>query len=205
MNNNFYSKTFGHFLLSIGIVAVLAFTSLLIFFAGYSNDIAGLYIFGSLNDILGSVEAILSAILATILVFSASKRWIWLNGIGAILSWTGAFIATLDSLMAGDIIPKNTAVILRTQYGFPPLLTTHDLHFGFGLIGVWLIILNFQALQAKSWPTHLLGLGFASGIFMAIGLFNSPAALGFVFLYPIWCIVTGRYILKTQKRATTDG
>lgn len=199
MNNSLNSKPFGVFLLSIGIVAVLAFIFLLIFFVGYFNDIPSIIFFGPLNDIFGSLVAVLSAILATIMIFSQSKRWIWFYLIGAILSWVGAFIVTLDSLMAGGIISTAAASILRIKYGFPVLLTIHDLHFGFGLIGVWLIILNFQAIQAKSWPTHLIGLGFTTGILMAIGLIGfPPAALGLVFLYPIWCIWLGRWILTRQ-------
>jgi len=204
MNNSLNSKIFGLFLLSIGIVSVLAFVFLIIFFIGYFNDIPSLYIFGSINDILGSSEAILSAVMATFLVISGSKRWIWLHLIGAILSWTGAFIVTLDSLMAGDIIPKNTAAVLRITHGFPPLLTTNDLHFGFGLIGVWLVILNFQAIQTKAWPTHLIGLGFSTGILMLIGLFGSPAALGFLFLYPVWCIWLGRHILRRSDEKNSN-
>jgi hypothetical protein len=118
--------------------------------------------------------------------------------IGAILSWIGAFIVTLDSLMAGDVIPKNTGSILRIAHGFPPFLTTHDQHFGFGLIGVWLIILNFQALQDQVWPNHLIGLGLFTGIIMTLGL-AGDSPLGFVFLYPIWCIWLGRYILRNIK------
>jgi hypothetical protein len=199
MINSLNSKTFGQFLLSIGITSVLAFIFLIIFFVGYFNAIPSLYIFGSINDILGSLEAILSAILATLLVFSGSKRWIWLNLIGAILSWTGAFIVTLDSLMAGGIISTTSASILRIKYGFPSLLTTHDLHFGFGLIGIWLSILNFQALQDKAWPNPLIGLGFFTGIIMTLGL-AGDSPLGFVFLYPIWCIWLGRYILRSVKK-----
>ena len=120
MKNSLSSRSTGQFLLTIGIISVLAFIFLLIFFVGYFNDIPSLYIFGSINDFLGSLEAISSAILATTLIFSQLKRWIWLNLIGAILTWIGAFIVTLDSLMAGDIIPKNTAAILRVAHGFPP-------------------------------------------------------------------------------------
>jgi len=199
MSNSLNAKQTGQFLLAIGIVSVLAFISLLIFFAGYFNDITGLYIFGSLNDILGSVEAILSAVLVTFLVISGSKRWIWLHLIGAILSWMGTFIVTLDSLMAGDILPKNTGVILRTQYGFPPLLTTNDIHFGFGLIGIWLVMVIFQAVQAKAWPNHLIGLGLITGVIMIVGL-NGDSPLGFVFLYPVWCIWLGRYIINSNRK-----
>ena len=167
---------------------------------GYFNDIPSIIFFGPLNDIFGSLVAILSAILATTLIFSQSKRWIWLNLIGAILSWTGSFIVTLDSLMAGNIIPKNTANILRIEHGFPTLLTTHSQDFGFGLIGIWLIMVIIQAAQTKSWPNYLIGLGLFAGIFMMVGLAGSNGALGFVFIYPIWCILLGRRILKNERK-----
>ena len=203
MNSNLNSKQFGIFLLSIGITAVLGFIFLIIFFIGYFNDIPSILFFGPLNDIFGSLVAVLSAVLATFLVISGSKRWVWLHLIGAILSWMGAFIVTLDSLMAGDILPKNTAVILRTQYGFPSLLTTHDLHFGFGLIGIWLVIIIIRAAQTKSWPNHLIGLGLLTGIIMVMGL-SGDSPLGFVFIYPIWCIWLGRHILRSANKLDTN-
>ena len=200
MKNSLNSKIFGLFLLSIGIVSVLAFVFLIIFFIGYFNDIPSLYIFGSINDILGSSGAILSAVMATFLVISGSKRWIWLHLIGAILSWTGAFIVTLDSLMAGGIISRASASILRIKYGFPSLLTTHNQDFGFGLISVWLILIIVQAAKTKSWPDHLIGLGFSAGILMMVGLAGANGALGFVFIYPIWCIWLGRWILQGKGK-----
>ena len=199
MNNSLNARSTAQLLLAIGIISVLAFIFLLIFFVGYFNDIPSFYIFGSINDFLGSLEAILSAVLATILLFSKLKQGIWLNLIGAILSWTGSFIVTLDSLMAGDIISKNTASVLRIAHGFPSLLTTNDIHFGFGLIGIWLVMVIIQAAQAKSWPNHLIGLGLFAGILMMVGLAGSNGALGFVFIYPIWCIWLGRYILKNKQ------
>lgn len=200
MNNSLNSRITGQFLITIGTISVLAFIFLIIFFVGYFQGIPSIIFFGPLNDIFGSLEAILSAVLATIFLFSGPKRWIWLNLIGAILTWIGAFIVTLDSLIAGGIIPRNAGAILSITHGFPLLLTTHDIHFGFGLIGVWLVILNFQAIQTRSWPTPLIGLGFSTGVLMMIGLLGSPGALGFVFLYPIWCIWLGRNILKSVRK-----
>jgi len=198
VNSNLNSKQFGVFLLSIGRVAVLGFIFLIIFFIGYFNDIPSILFFGPLNDIFGSLVAVLSATLATTMIFSQSNQWIWFYSIGAVLSWTGVFIVTLDSLMAGGLIPTTSASILRIKYGFPHLLTTHDLHFGFGLIGIWLLILNVQALQAKSWPMYLSILGFLTSIVIIFGLAgNSP--LGFVILYPVWCIWLGRNILKRKQ------
>jgi len=204
MNNSLNSKPFGVFLLSIGIVAVLGFIFLIIFFIGYFNDIPSILFFGPLNDIFGSLVAILSAVLATILIFSGSKRWVWLYLIGAILSWVGAFIVTLDSLMAGGLISTASASILRIKYGFPLLLTTHNQDYGFGLIGVWLIMIIIQAAQTKSWPNHLIGLGLATGMLMMVGLAGANGALGFVFIYPVWCIWLGRYVLRSVNRKDTN-
>jgi len=197
MKNNPTTKIVGQLFITIGIISVLGIVFLIIFFIGYFQDIPSIIFFGPLNDICGSLEAILTAILASIILVTQGRRWLWINLLGVGLSWMGAFIVTLDSLMAGDIIPKTTAAILRIKYGFPSLLTVHDLHFGFGLIGIWLLIVIYQAYQTRSWPTYLLGLGFFAGMFMMVGLANARGVLGFVILYPLWCILQGRHILKS--------
>ena len=195
MNNNLTAKIVGQLFITIGIISVLGIVFLIIFFIGYFQDIPSIIFFGPLNDISGSLEAILTAILASIILVTQGKRWLWLNLIGVVLSWVGAFIVTLDSLMAGDIIPTTTASVLRIRVGVPPILTVHDLHFGFGLIGIWLLIVIYQAFQTRSWPNHLLGLGLLPGFIMILGLAgNTP--LGFVILYPLWCILLGRWILQ---------
>jgi hypothetical protein len=196
MNNRLNAKPVGQFLISIGMISILGLIFLNIFFVGYFNDIPSILFFGPLNDIFGSLEAILTAILAILVLALQGKRWLWLNSIGVVLTWIGTFIVTLDSLMAGGIVSTASASILRIKYSFPPLLTAHDLHFGFGLIGIWLLILNVQAMQNRSWPMYLIGLGFLTSIIMIFGLAgNSP--LGFVILDPIWCILTGRNILRS--------
>jgi len=196
MNDSLTSKTIGQFLITIGIISILGLVFLIIFFIGYFQNIPSIIFFGPLNDIFGALEGILTAILASIILVIMGKRWLWLNLIGVVLSWVGAFIVTLDSLMAGDIIPRTTAATLRIRYGFPALLTVHDLHFGFGLTGIWLLLVIYQAYQTRSWPTRLIGLGFIAGLFMMVGLANARGALGFVILSPLWCILLGRYILK---------
>jgi len=200
MNNRLNSKSVGLFLTSIGTVSILGLVFLIIFFVGYFNDISAILFFGPLNDIFGALEAILTAILAILVLRLQDKRWFWLNSIGAVLSCIGTFIVTLDSLMAGGIISTTSASILRIKYGFPSLLTTHNQDFGFGLIGVWLIMIIVQAFQIKSWPDHLIGLGLFAGILMTIGLAGSNGALGFVFIYPIWCIWLGRWILQGKGK-----
>lgn len=173
-------------------IIILGGISLIIFFIGYFQNIPSIIFFGPLNDILTSLEAILSAVLATTILVVQGKRWFWLNSIGTVLTWIGAFIVTLDSLMAGEILPRNTAIMLRIEYGFPPILTTNNLHFGFGLIGIWLILLNFQAIRTKSWQELLIGLGFFTGAIM-------QAPLGFGILYPVWCIWLGRHLVRNTS------
>ena len=159
LNNNLNSKTFGRLLLSNGVISILGFVFLIIFFIGYFNDIPSILFFGPLNDIFGAFEAVLTAILAVFVLALQGKRWLWLNSIGVVLSWIGAFIVALDSFMTGGVIPSTSAATLRIKYGFPPFLTVHDLHFGFGLIGIWLLILNVQTILSKSWPSYLIGFG----------------------------------------------
>lgn len=170
-------------------MTILGAISLIIFFVGYFQNIPSITFFGPVNDILTSLEAVLSAVLAATILVTQGKRWFWLNSIGTVLTWIGAFIVMLDSLMAGGIIPRNAAIMLRIEYGFPPMLTTNDLHFGFGLIGFWLLLLNFQAMRTKSWRELFIGLGFFTGAIM-------QAPLGFGILYPIWCIWLGRYLVR---------
>lgn len=197
MNNRLRSKSIGYFLLTIGMIIILGGISLIIFFIGYFQNIPSITFFGPVNDILTSLEAVLSAVLATTILVMQGKRWFWLNSIGTVLTWIGAFIVTLDSLMAGGIIPRHIAIMLRNDYGFPSMLTTNDLHFGFGLIGFWLMLLNFQAMGTKSWPAHLMGLGFFAGIIM-------QAPLGFGILYPVWCIWLGRHLVRGTNQEDSN-
>ena len=203
MNNSLNSKTVGRFLISIGTISILGLIFLIIFFVGYFNDISAILFFGPLNDIFGALEAILTAILATFVLALQGRQWFWINSMGVFLTWIGAFIVTLDSLMAGGLVSVNSGWVLRTKHGFPPLLTTHDLHFGFGLIGIWLLLLNVQAIQNRSWAMHLIGMGFFTGAVMILGLAgNSP--MGFVILYPVWCFWLGRNILSIVDRQSSN-
>lgn len=197
MNNRLRSKSIGYFLLTIGMIIILGGISLIIFFIGYFQNVPSITFFGPVNDILTSLEAVLSAVLATTILVMQGKRWFWLNSIGTVLTWIGAFIVTLDSLMAGGIIPRHTAIMLRNDYGFPSMLTTNDLHFGFGLIGIWLMLLNFQAMRAKSWQELFIGLGFFTGVIM-------QAPLGFGILYPVWCIWLGRHLVRGTNQEDSN-
>jgi len=196
MQNSLNSKLIGQFLIAIGIVTILGIVFLTIFFIGISQDIPSIYFFGPVSDICVSLIALLYALTATIVLVSQGKMWFLLNIIGVILTWIGTFIVMLDALADGDIISKSTAAILRIKYGFPILLTTQEAKFGFGLIGVWLLLLNIQAVRTKSWPMHLIRLGFSTGIIMMIGFVDSFGWIGVGILSPVWCFLLGRYVLR---------
>jgi len=201
MNNSLTSKLIGQILIAIGIVTILGIVFLATFFIGRSQYIPSILFFGSVSDICVSLIAFLNAITATIVLVSQGKKWFLLNIIGVILTWVGTFIVMLDALADGDIISKSTAAILRIKYGFPILLTTKEAHFGFGLIGIWLMLLNFQAMQTKSWPINLIRLGFSTGIIMMIDFAyaDSFGWIGVGILSPIWCMLLGRHLLKQRQ------
>jgi hypothetical protein len=198
MNISLNSKFIGQFLTAIGIISLLDFVFLIIFFIGYFNGIPSIFFFGPLNDLFTAFMVILTVVLATTVLALPGLSWRWLYSIGVGSSWIGAFIVAFNSLMAGNIISNNTATVLGNKYEFISFLITHDMQFGFGLIGVWLIILNFQAMRIKSWPNHLIGLGFLTGLIMTFGL-AGKLPLWFVILYPIWCILLGRWIFSRQN------
>jgi hypothetical protein len=88
---------------------------------------------------------------------------------------------------------------------------------GNGLIGVWLLALNFSAMRSNIIPQSLVIFGLISGVILALGLVTIPgilrgidiqeykltlfnsiwwvSSLGYLALYPLWCILVGRTIL----------
>jgi hypothetical protein len=88
---------------------------------------------------------------------------------------------------------------------------------GNALIGLWLLGLNYSAQHTHSWSHSLVIFGIVTGIIMALGLVAIPGilrgidawdtapwyvnyvgqagALGWLVLYPIWCIWLGRILL----------
>jgi hypothetical protein len=87
------------------------------------------------------------------------------------------------------------------------------------LIGLWLLGLNYSVKQSDPWPHGLITFGIIIGVIMALGLvvapgiFNGidswesapwyinyiglPGGIGYLVLFPIWCILFGRTLLLT--------
>jgi hypothetical protein len=82
---------------------------------------------------------------------------------------------------------------------------------------LWLLAVNYSALRSNPWPHSLVILGLVSGAIMMAGLLTIPGifsgidswasapwyinyvgqagALGWLVLYPIWCVLTGRSLV----------
>lgn len=191
----FTSRATGFMLLLIGIVSISGTILLVLFFAGYLQNIPSLYIFGPLNDIFGSLDAILCAVLSVMLLPAYGKPLLWIHIPLVILVWLGVVIVTIDSLVMGGFMPSLMEFQLRYNYGLS-FITDHDLHFGYGLIGIWLMVLNYHVYQNNLWPRNLITFGFLVSVSIIIGILGAPAAGSVGLILPIWAILLGRWILS---------
>jgi hypothetical protein len=162
--------------------------------------------FGALNDLCNAVEAILSAALAWSLFSWLRSHAPRLSGFAQITALVGALIAAIGSVL---IIFDVTGWYLAGLYSM----------FGFALVGVWLFILNITAPRSSWWPRRLAQLGLATAACMAIGFLAGPGilagvddtdaapwlvnlgllgSLGWMFLYPFWCIWLGRLLVSNS-------
>lgn len=208
--NGYHSKIIGLCALVLGLVGALAFSALLLFFAGLFQNIPSLLFFGSLNDALNSLFAILSAVLSSLL--HPALRRLLAPGLSAgflVIVWLGALAVTFGSWL---IMSGRSDLELSSHYFF----------FGNGLVGIWLWTLNRIARQQAFWPESLTRLGLIAGGFMILGLLGlygilmrwdgdnySPLVMvaglsyfGTGILYPIWGLLLGRWLLKHGDRLT---
>lgn len=198
--HHFTSQATGRMMLLIGFVSIVGTILLIVFFVGYIQNIPSLYFFGSLNDISGSMQAVLCAVLAVMLLPAYERSLLWIQIPLAALAWLGAAIVTVDSMVMGGFLSTSIEFQLNYQYGLS-FITGQDLHFGFGLIGIWLMALNYHAHQNTLWPGNLISLGFLMSAFLMTGLFSTVEGIGMLLLLPAWTILLGRWILSARTRA----
>lgn len=186
----------GRLAIITGIVGLLAPVLLILFFTVDGP-------FGTLNDICNGLTGILSGVLAWSLSNKFHVRLTFF-----ILSLIGALAVALGSVL---IIFDITGWYLAGLYTSA----------GYALIGLWLSALNYRVRQINPWPHRLVNWGLMVGIIMALGLLSIPGivkridawelgpwyinyvglvgSVGYLLLYPIWCILVGRNFLLTQK------
>ena len=194
---NLAMRTIGWLAMAIAGVTLLGIVSLILFFTVGGG-------FGTLNDMCNGAEAMLSAALALSLypwLRSHARR---LSGFALIAGLVGVLIAAIGSVL---IIFDFTGWYLAGLYTM----------FGYALVGVWLFGLNVAALRSFSRPRRLAQLGMLTGVCMAIGFLAGPGilggmddtdaapwfvnlgllgSLGWMFLYPFWCIWLGRLLVS---------
>jgi hypothetical protein len=128
--------------------------------------------------------------------------------IGALIAWIGATNDFLNSIVGYDLIiwfPLSQSIIV----------------IGYGLIGIWLLLLSYQARMQDAWSRRLAWLGILSGLIMAVGLLAIPRIFipwvslnhepvpeigeligyaGWMLFYPIWSIWFGSFEVTDRHR-----
>jgi hypothetical protein len=203
--NRFPSKLTGWLALLVGIAGVLAVIMLALFFIGLFQNIRSLSSMGGINDKLNAVVGILGAILASVLHPTLRRLAPRFSVVALTGAWVGAIVIIYGSWL---ILTGKGDLELSTYYFF----------FGNGLIGTWLWALNRKLRQQAEavMPPSLTRLGLIAGSFMMIGLLGlygvllgldgndysslimvaGISFLGTGILYPIWCLLMGRWILS---------
>jgi hypothetical protein len=195
--NSFSSITVGWVAMATGIAGLLGLAFIILFFTVGQP-------FGTLNDICIGLVAILSAVLAWLLYPGHHAQSPLLSQVALILALLGSLVVVVGSEL---VISGVKGWFLAGLY----------MAAGNALIGLWLLGLNYSALQVSSWLFSLTILGLVSGVILAFGLLTIPGilsgidsmesaawfvnigqagALGYLILFPIWCVLLGRVLLS---------
>jgi hypothetical protein len=152
--NDSPSRTVGWLAIATGGVALIGVVSLISFFTfgGF---------FGTLSDLCIAFGAILSALSA----------WMLYPAHRAYSPRSSRFL--LAAALAGAlVISIGSAFVIFDITGW--FLAGLMNFFGYALIGLWLLVLNYFARRTDRWPRRLARFGLISGAMMAIGLLTGP-------------------------------
>ena len=199
MNSNFPSTTIGWTAIATGVAVIFALVFITMM---YTVNM----IFGPINDVMNSIVAILSAVLAWMLYAQHHSKSPMLSQVTLMLAVIGAVVMVIGSVL---VLFKFTGWILAGMYT----------GVGSALIGVWLMAFSYSMLKDGLLPNNLVIFGLFTGVVMAFGLFALPgifagidnlesvpwyllavlpSGLGIYLTYPIWCIWFGRVLLQTE-------
>ena len=194
---NFSTELIGWMAIAAGIAGLCGLVFIILFFSIGQP-------FGTLNDICIAIAAILSGVLAWMLYPVHHAQSPLLSQLALIIALVGTLVVAVGSAL---VIFGVTGWFLAGLY----------MAAGNALIGLWLLGLNYSAQHGNSWPHSLVIFGLVIGAIMALGLVAVPGifsgvdsqesaswiinyvgqagGLGWLALYPIWCILLGRILL----------
>lgn len=191
------SSMIGWVAIATGVSGLLALVFIILFFTVGQP-------FGTLNDICIGLMAILSVVLVWMLYPGYHAQSPLLSQVALVIAMFGALLVIVGSVLA---ISGRTGWFLSGLY----------MAAGNAMLGLWLLGLNYSALQGNHFPQSLVIFGLISGVILALGLVTIPgifrgidtqeyeltifnyiwwaSSLGYLALYPIWCILLGRFLL----------
>jgi len=197
ITNTFSSITVGWVAIATGVAGLLGLVFISLFFTIGQP-------FGTLNDIFIGLTAILSVVLAWMLYPWHHAQSPLLSQIMLIVAFIGALVVLAGSVLA---IFGITGFYLSGSY----------MALGNGIIGLWLLALCYSALRDTRLPHSLVIFGLISAVILVLGLAAIPgifrdldikeyvitpenaiwgtSVLGWLALYPIWCVLVGRVLL----------
>jgi len=195
--NNFSSVTIGWVAIATGMVGLLGLAFIILFFTVGQP-------FGTINDYCIGLTAILSVVLVWMLYSRLHSQSPLLSQVTFVIAMLGALLVLVG-----------TALAISGLKGW--FLSGLYMAAGNAMIGLWLLGLNYSALRDNSLPQSLVIFGLISGVILALGLVTIPgifrgidsqeyelttfnyiwwaSSLGYLALYPIWCILLGRVLL----------
>jgi hypothetical protein len=195
ITNSFSSLTIAWLALAAGVAGLLALAFIVLFFTVGQP-------FGTLNDISIGVAGVLSGVLAWMLYSENHAQVLLLSRIALGLALLGALVVAIGSIL-----------VLFGVKGW--YLAGLYMAAGNALIGLWLFVLCCSLQQGDGWPRGLVLFGLVVGVVMALGLAAIPGifrgidswdaapwyinigqvgGLGYLVLYPTWCVLLGRII-----------
>lgn len=223
--NNSSSRTIGWIAISIGITSFMGLTAYgMAGFAVLTSYILTMRPF-NLTPLLSTTPLLAIRAFVILIGVLLNLRFIWMIYLDfrtkspwfslflLMTGMIGSFIVLIGSAfeLLNNIVGHNLIIL------FPLGQTLSIIVVGYGFIGIWLLLLNYQARLHDAWPRRLVWLGIIAGIIMAIGLFAIPRIvipyvslnhelvpelgelighLGWAIFYPIWCISFGFVYLK---------
>ena len=187
----------GWLALATGISGLLGFVLIILFFTVGQP-------FGTLNDIFIGLTAILSVVLVWMSSSVFQGQFPFLGRVALVIATLGGILVLVGSVLA-----------LTSRAGW--YLSGLYMAAGYGLVGLWLLVLGFSALRGNSIPQSLSIFALVAGLVLALGLVAIPgifhgtdtheyeftiinsiwwtASLGYLAVYPVWSILLGRFLL----------